>query len=149
MSRRSVVVIVVGHTQRPESRAALEWAVAEASRRSAKLHIVRVMPDATTAESESLAKGWSEAMGAARREGVDLEGELGERGIEASVEVVATPGDVAARLLDAAERLEAALVVIGMRRRSPVGKLVLGSVAQDVLLNADCPVVAVKADVAD
>jgi nucleotide-binding universal stress UspA family protein len=33
-----------------------------------------------------------------------------------------------------------------MRRRSPTGKLLFGSDAQQILLQADCPVLAVKAD---
>lgn len=44
---------------------------------------------------------------------------------------------------------DAQLLVIGMRNRSPVGKLVLGSVVQDVLLAANCPVLTVKVDPQD
>ena len=35
-------------------------------------------------------------------------------------------------------------LVIGARRRSPVGKAFLGSVTQDILLDADVPVLVVK-----
>ena len=42
------------------------------------------------------------------------------------------------------DRAAADLIVIGVRRRTPVGKLFAGSTAQHVLLDADCPVLAVK-----
>ena len=53
--------------------------------------------------------------------------------------------DPAAQLVDTADRLRASLLVIGMRRRSPTGKLLTGSQAQRILLDANCPVLAVKA----
>ena len=36
------------------------------------------------------------------------------------------------------------MIVVGVRHRTPVGKLLLGSVAQRVILDAPCPVLAVK-----
>jgi nucleotide-binding universal stress UspA family protein len=53
--------------------------------------------------------------------------------------------DPAEDLIGTAEDTDAAFIVIGLRRRSPVGKLLLGSNAQRVLLDASCPVLAVKA----
>jgi nucleotide-binding universal stress UspA family protein len=49
-------------------------------------------------------------------------------------------------LVAVAEQVHAEIIVIGLRRRSPVGKLILGSNAQRVLLDAPCPVLAVKAE---
>jgi nucleotide-binding universal stress UspA family protein len=52
--------------------------------------------------------------------------------------------DASDDLLKIAEEVGADLVVIGLRRRTPVGKLILGSNAQRILLDAPCPVLAVK-----
>ncbi len=41
---------------------------------------------------------------------------------------------------------DAGLLVIGLRKRTPTGKFLLGSNAQEILLDAPCPVLAVKAD---
>jgi nucleotide-binding universal stress UspA family protein len=56
-------------------------------------------------------------------------------------EVVA---DVADAVVAAADEERAELIVVGIRHRTPVGKLLLGSVAQRIILEADCPVLAVK-----
>lgn len=54
--------------------------------------------------------------------------------------------DPADAVLDAAVEHEATLLVVGIKRRSPVGKLIMGSLAQRLLLDANVPVLAVKSD---
>lgn len=52
--------------------------------------------------------------------------------------------DVADAVIAAADEEQATLIVVGVRHRTPVGKLLLGSVAQRIILEARCPVLAVK-----
>lgn len=52
--------------------------------------------------------------------------------------------DVADTVVAVADEERATLVVVGIRPRTPVGKLLLGSVAQRIILEAHCPVLAVK-----
>ena len=54
--------------------------------------------------------------------------------------------DLADEFLDLAREVNASLIVIGLRHRSQVGKFIMGSHAQRILLQADRPVLAVKAD---
>jgi nucleotide-binding universal stress UspA family protein len=54
--------------------------------------------------------------------------------------------DPADRVLQAAQDSDAALIVIGTRHRTAVGKFLLGSTTQRVLLEAACPVLVVKAE---
>ncbi|WP_166852345.1 universal stress protein [Isoptericola sp. BMS4] len=94
----------------------------EARERGAPLTLVVTRPD-------------EDALAAARSR---LEGE------DLDHTVVTGTGDLAEDLVRAAHEASAALIVIGLRRRSPVGKLILGSGAQRILLEAPCPVLAVK-----
>lgn len=62
---------------------------------------------------------------------------LEEEGIEVTIEGVG--GDTAMGLLDMAKRYEANCICVAGRERSPTGKVVFGSVTQDVILGADRP----------
>ena len=70
---------------------------------------------------------------------------LEEAGVEHDIRQLVRGFEPAEDLISIAEANGAELLVIGLRRRSPVGKLILGSNAQRVLLDAPCPVLAVKA----
>jgi nucleotide-binding universal stress UspA family protein len=54
-------------------------------------------------------------------------------------------GTASDAVLGVAAEVDAELIVVGIHRRSPVGKVLLGSNAQRILLNATCPVLAVRA----
>jgi len=60
------------------------------------------------------------------------------------VREVPTGADTADALIDVARETGAEVVVIGLRRRTAVGKLVLGSTSSRLLLGLECPVLAVK-----
>jgi nucleotide-binding universal stress UspA family protein len=49
-------------------------------------------------------------------------------------------GDPAPRILNEAEERNASYIVLGPHKQTPIGKALMGSVSQLVLLNADCTV---------
>jgi nucleotide-binding universal stress UspA family protein len=71
---------------------------------------------------------------------------LDAAGVPFEVRQLVRGNEVSEDLIAVAGEYSADMIVIGLRRRSPVGKLILGSNAQSILLDAPCPVLAVKAD---
>ncbi|TYL38186.1 universal stress protein [Natronococcus pandeyae] len=72
----------------------------------------------------------------------DLRSELDEEGIE--YDVRGAIGDHGPTIVELATGVAADRVVVGGRRRSPTGKAVFGSTAQEVLLSSPCPVTFVR-----
>lgn len=128
--------VVVGFLRSPEGEAAVAAAVEETRRRAGRLVVVHSARGGREDAEDVL--GDREAL-------EKLEEQLRSDGLEVSVQDYVRGKDPAEDLVEVADREGAALIVIGLRRRSPVGKLLLGSNAQSVLLTADCPVLAVKA----
>jgi nucleotide-binding universal stress UspA family protein len=118
--------IVVSYAANPEGRAALKRALAEVALRPTELIVVHGSPEAEIA---------------------DLQDQLVRSGVAFQLRGGPDLDDPAEELITIAEETGAEFIIIGLRRRSPVGKLLLGSNAQRVLLDATCPVLAVKAEV--
>ncbi len=128
--------IVVGYLATVEGRAALTAATGEAVRREEPLVVVvSERGDETDEQKAELATALDE-----------VRSSLESRGVPHDVRVIAGGRDVAEALIATAEETGATLIVIGLRRRSPVGKLILGANAQRILLDSPCPVLAVKPD---
>jgi nucleotide-binding universal stress UspA family protein len=70
--------------------------------------------------------------------------EIGAAAVPWQLHLATAQQDVAATILDLTRKVEAELLIIGARRRSPVGKLILGSVTQTLILEAEVPVLVVK-----
>ena len=128
--------VVVGYVAKPEGEAAVEQGIAEAKLRNATLIVVnshrggREFDDDASVQTD--------------RDLTALEARLKESGLEYEVRQLVRGFEPAEDLIGIAESSDAELIVIGLRRRTPVGKLILGSNAQRILLDAHCPVLAVK-----
>jgi nucleotide-binding universal stress UspA family protein len=129
------MTVVVGYVPSAEGRAALDAAIEEAGRRGEPVHLVNVGRSDASNDPKFLDES----------EVQRLRTRLQSSGLGFEVEQLVRGKDPAEEVVDAAERVGASLIVIGMRRRSPTGKLLFGSQAQRILLDADCPVLAVKA----
>ena len=132
------MAIVVGYVPTKEGRAALRRAADESLLRKSKLIVInsqRGGRDFDGAEAERF-----------DAELTRIQGELDEVGVEHEVRQLVRGNEPAEDLIAVAEEESADFIVIGLRRRTPVGKLILGSNAQRILLDASCPVLAVKAD---
>ncbi len=125
--------VVVGYVPNEYGEAALSEALLEAQRRGTGLVVVN-----TTRGDSLVDKKYVGEVGRS-----ELEQRLAAAPVE--VELRQTIGaDVADEILDVAREVAAEAVVIGIRHRSQVGKLLMGSVATRLLMEAPCPVVAVK-----
>ena len=127
------MAIVIGFIPDQYGEAALAHGLAEAERRNTGVVVVN------TTKGDALVD--RRYLGAEGK--VTLDQRLAESGVDH--EVRQTMGsDVADEILAVAKDVGADAIVIGIRHRSAVGKLIMGSVAQRVIIDATCPVIAVK-----
>ncbi len=129
--------VVVGYVPKPEGEAALAAGINEAKMRGSTLIVVNSHRGGQDFDGS--------AASAAEGAMAGIKTTLEASGVEHEIRQLVRGFEPAEDLISIAEANDAELLVIGLRRRSPVGKLILGSNAQRVLLDAHCPVLAVKA----
>lgn len=129
------MTVVVGYIPNDQGEAALSAALEECRRRETGLVVVNSTRGDRLVDPRYVQQSRT--------------GELHERltasGVPHEVRHFTSEESAADDLLDVAEEAGAELIVIGLRHRTAVGKLLMGSTAQTVLLRAPCQVLAVKA----
>jgi nucleotide-binding universal stress UspA family protein len=128
------MTILIGYVPTAVGEAALEQGLAEAARTDDDIVILNSPRRGATIDADQIDE----------KAAAELVERSAAAGVTARVESAEHGADIVAAFEDVVRATGARMVVIGLRRRSPVGKLVLGSAAQRILLESSVPVLAVK-----
>jgi nucleotide-binding universal stress UspA family protein len=133
------VTIVVGFSATAPGRAALTAAVGEAQLREQPLLVL----------NSSRGDAYADPGFAQQADWDWVQATLDEAGVDFSVRQELRGKDASDEILEVCTEVGATLCVIGLRRRSQVGKMLLGSNAHRILMEAPCPVLSVHPQEAD
>ena len=129
------MTVLVGYVNNPAGHAALDTGIAQAKKDGRELVVVNASRSAQHNDSYRLGEG----------ELRSVNNYLASAGVEFRVLTLGSEFDPAEQILDTAAEVGAELIVLGTRKRTPVGKYLLGSTIQKVIIDANCPVLSVKA----
>ena len=128
------MTVVAGYIPDRYGEAALAAGIEEARWRGLRLVVV----NATKGDA------WVDSHFASQQNVADLEAKLAASDVDYEIRQTDGP-DIARQILDVVEDIDATLLVIGIRHRTAVGKMLMGSTAQTLLMDCPCPVLSVKA----
>jgi nucleotide-binding universal stress UspA family protein len=131
-----IMKILVGYDGTNVAKEALNLAKSYAKVFGASVEVVSSMQKGTESERkviEQAERGLEYAKSLFEKDGIACNTHLLIRGLSAGEDLV-----------QFANENQIDQIVVGVKRRSKVGKLLLGSTAQYVILQAECPVISVK-----
>jgi nucleotide-binding universal stress UspA family protein len=123
------MTVLVAYNDSPQGEAAVRAAATEAARRQTDLEVLVLTPQDPAIPVPAALAHLADTLAVTPEISYRLEHE-----------------DPAEAIIQAAEARDPELVVIGSRKRSPVGKFLLGTTTQRVLLDSPAPVLVVKAE---
>jgi len=129
------MTILVAYVPRPEGQAALDKGIELARASKENLIVVNATPGGS---GEDLSR--ADATDVERVEQL-----ISVSGIQAEFKQFVRGKNAVEELADLVASHNVSFLVIGLRRRSAVGKLIMGSMAQEILMEIDCPILTVKA----
>lgn len=129
------MTVLIGYLPAPEGDKALATGIAEAKLRGTKAVVVN-------SPRKGAHDRWSTLSADRLQQMNDL---AAAHGVEIEIVQPEHEGSLTAVLNSLAESYEASVLVIGMRKRNPLGKLVLGSQAEHILMESHIPVLTVTA----
>ncbi len=130
------MTILVAYVPHPEGEAALLKGIEIAKRRDEPLVVVNASPGGGQTDPSAVDVVAVE----------HVEALLKNSGINAEFKQLVRGKSAVEEIEDLVESMRVSLLIIGLRKRSAIGKLIMGSVAQDLLLSVSCPVLSVKAE---
>ena len=130
------MTILVAYVPRPEGQTAVDKGIEIAKERNEKLIVVNATPggsgeDPSRADAQDVER---------------IEQLLSVSGITAEFKQFVRGKNAVEELEEMVATHNVSLLVIGLRKRTAVGKLIMGSMAQEILMNIPCPILTVKAD---
>ena len=130
------MTILVAYVPRPEGQTAVDKGIEIAKERNEKLIVVNATPggsgdDPSRADAQDVER---------------IEQLLSVSGITAEFKQFVRGKNAVEELEEMVATHNVSLLVIGLRKRTAVGKLIMGSMAQEILMGIDCPILAVKAN---
>jgi len=128
--------ILVGYDRSAVAKDALDLAKKHAKAFNAKVYLLTSLARSHELQLEDIQKS--------ERELENLRTQFTAEGISCETHAIVSANSPGEDVVQFAADNEIDEIVIGVRRRSKVGKLLFGSNAQYIILQAECPVVAVK-----
>ncbi len=129
------MTILVAYVPRPEGDAALDKGIDIAKRRNELLVVINASPGGGKVDPSAVSVTDAEK----------VQGKLAQSGVNAEFKQLVRGKDAVEEIEWLVDSMKVSVLVIGLRKRSAVGKLIMGSVAHDLLMTVNCPVLAVKA----